>query len=152
MEVSFTSASFTTPTLPNLSLTRKTGICAGKNSIAAYLIQNHGFKRVRLSAKPVTPLVENGEEDRGLLQPSSSQVDDVEVHTFADVDEMTDFVTKSWRDNFVTSDIWDDSVLDLLLRKPFFILVSVDAPVSLRWKRFSDRLVQKSPVYRFFPR
>lgn len=48
-------------------------------------------------------------------------------------------VTLRWRERWVTTDIWDDSVVDALLRRPFFLLVSVDAPVSVRWKRFTDR-------------
>lgn len=39
----------------------------------------------------------------------------------------------------MTTDIWDDSVVDALLRRPFFLLISVDAPVSVRWQRFRDR-------------
>lgn len=39
----------------------------------------------------------------------------------------------------MTTDIWDDKVVDALLRRPFFLLVSVDAPVSVRWQRFRGR-------------
>lgn len=39
----------------------------------------------------------------------------------------------------MTTDIWDDKVVDALLRRPFFLLVSVDAPVSVRWQRFKHR-------------
>lgn len=122
-------------------LTPEAGICAGKNSVAAYLIQKHEFKRINLSVKPVTPQVENGGEDRGVLLSSPDQVNGDQGHTFDDIDALLDFVTRNWREHFVTTDIWDDSTLDLLLRRPFFILVGVDAPVSLRWKRFSDRYV-----------
>jgi dCMP deaminase len=59
--------------------------------------------------------------------------------TFSDVDALLDFVTLRWRDRWVTTDIWDDRAVDALLRRPFFLLVSVDAPVSVRWKRFSNR-------------
>jgi dCMP deaminase len=31
-------------------------------------------------------------------------------------------------------------MLDLLIRRPFFFLISVDAPVSVRWQRFQQRL------------
>lgn len=58
---------------------------------------------------------------------------------FADADALLDFVTLRWREHWVTTDIWDDAVVDALLRRPFFLLVSVDAPVSVRWKRFVDR-------------
>jgi len=60
-------------------------------------------------------------------------------HTFADVDSLLDFVTKRWQERWVTTDIWDESVLDALLRRPFFLLVSIDAPVSVRWERFKAR-------------
>lgn len=39
----------------------------------------------------------------------------------------------------MTTDIWDDRVVDALLRRPFFLLISVDAPVSVRWQRFKNR-------------
>jgi dCMP deaminase len=60
-------------------------------------------------------------------------------HIFLDIDSLLDFVTLRWRERWVTTDIWDDTVVDALLRRPFFLLVSVDAPVSVRWQRFKDR-------------
>jgi dCMP deaminase len=62
-----------------------------------------------------------------------------EQHVFPDADALLDFVTLRWRERWVTTDIWDDEVVDALLRRPFFLLISVDAPVSIRWKRFTDR-------------
>jgi dCMP deaminase len=59
--------------------------------------------------------------------------------TFPNVDTLLEFVTLRWRENWVTTDIWDEKVVEALLRRPFFLLVSVDAPVSVRWQRFKDR-------------
>lgn len=59
--------------------------------------------------------------------------------SFDDVESLLDFVTKQWKQRWVTTDIWNEEILENLLRRPSFILVSVDAPVSLRWKRFRDR-------------
>ena len=59
--------------------------------------------------------------------------------SFSTVDDLLNFVTKSWRERWVTTDIWDEEILDALQRRPFFILVSVDAPVTVRWQRFKDR-------------
>jgi dCMP deaminase len=59
--------------------------------------------------------------------------------TFPDIDALLDFVTKRWREHWVLTDIYDDATLESLLRRPFFMLVSVDAPVTLRFQRFSDR-------------
>lgn len=60
-------------------------------------------------------------------------------YTFPNVDTLLEFVTLRWKENWVTTDIWDGEVVDALLRRPFFLLVSVDAPVSVRWQRFKDR-------------
>jgi len=64
-------------------------------------------------------------------------------HIFSTADDLLDFVTKRWKERWVTTDIHTEAILDKLFRRPFFILVSVDAPVSVRWKRFQTRL-QKS--------
>lgn len=61
--------------------------------------------------------------------------------TFQDPDSLLDFATKRWQERWVTTDIADAITLDRFLLRPFFLLVSVDAPVSLRWKRFADRFV-----------
>lgn len=66
----------------------------------------------------------------------------MEDRSFATVDSLLEFVTKQWERRWVTIDIWDEGVLESLLRRPSFILVSVDAPVSLRWKRFKERYCQ----------
>lgn len=104
---------------------RAVGICSGKNSVANYLTENLGFVRL-------------------LLAQQSSQLPNFEQHdakenSFACVESLLDFVTKKWQQRWVTTDVWNEKVLENLLRRPFFVLVSVDAPVSLRWKRLQDR-------------
>ena len=59
--------------------------------------------------------------------------------SFSNVDALLEFVTKHWKQRWITTDIWNEQVLENLLRRPSFILVSVDAPVSLRWQRFRER-------------
>ena len=44
-------------------------------------------------------------------------------------------MTKRWQRNYVFEGITDEVVLEALVKRPFFLLVSIDAPVSLRWKR-----------------
>lgn len=60
---------------------------------------------------------------------------------FDSVDSLLEFVTKRWRERWVITDIWDSNIVDRLLVRPFFLLVSVDAPVSIRWQRFRNRQV-----------
>ncbi|KAM5352557.1 hypothetical protein ACJ41O_005279 [Fusarium nematophilum] len=64
-------------------------------------------------------------------------------HSFSTADELLDFVTKRWRSRFVTTDIPTEAVLDVFVRRPFFLLLSVDAPLTVRWRRFQERARQK---------
>jgi dCMP deaminase len=97
----------------------------------------HDFKRIRLTRTAATPTVEKSASDAHVPSNEASPIDD--QYVFPDIDSLLDFVTLRWRERWVTTDIWDDSVVDALLRRPFFLLISVDAPVSVRWKRFTDR-------------
>ncbi|RAO71800.1 uncharacterized protein BHQ10_007812 [Talaromyces amestolkiae] len=116
------------------------GICAGKHAIAEYLIREQGFELLQLATK--NPLhISNESKDPVRLEDSEreglpSRKDET---VFETVDSLLEFVTKQWTGRWVTTDIWDHTTLDRLLQRPFFLLVSVDAPVSLRWQRFRDR-------------
>jgi dCMP deaminase len=111
------------------------GICAGKASVASYLIEEHGFKRLSLA------------------RPSSSKGPNTEAKKapkdelyFDDCEQLLDYVTARWRERFVTTDIWDEHALELLLRRPFFILVGVDAPLTVRFERYKQKmLAQPNP-------
>jgi dCMP deaminase len=48
-------------------------------------------------------------------------------------------VTKHWQDNFVTTSIYDERTVESLSGRPLFILIYIDAPISIRWQRFKDR-------------
>jgi dCMP deaminase len=122
-------------------LTAPKGICAGKHTIAEYLIQHEGFQLLELKNK-TSPQVADGPEDDLLLQ--ASEYPQREGHqspqlSFDSPDALLDFATKQWQGLWVTTDIWEGVDLDRFLQRPFFLLVSVDAPVSLRWKRFAER-------------
>ncbi|EKG21125.1 Cytidine deaminase [Macrophomina phaseolina MS6] len=113
------------------------GICSGKSSVASYLIEEHDFKRIRLARTASTPAVERSATDDHVPHDTPPAEDD--ALTFPDIQNLIDFVTKRWQERWVTTDIWDEDVVDALLKRPFFLLVSVDAPVTLRWERFKAR-------------
>lgn len=96
------------------------GICAGKHTVAQYLVDHHGFVELHLHQEASACTLTN-------------------EHTFQTVSCLVDFVTKHWQQRWVTTDIYNESILDILARRPFFILISVDAPVSVRWKRFQHK-------------
>lgn len=111
------------------------GICAGKNSIAKYLIQKHGFRPLQLTTEPRRPNQLEASDHSQLLNTNT----DTTAEVFYAVDDFVEFVTKRWREHWVITDLSDEELLRQLLFRPFFLLVGVDAPISLRWRRFTDR-------------
>jgi dCMP deaminase len=119
---------------------QSSGICAGKHAIAEYLIQHQGFQLLELTSKP--PQITEPENDLRLQASEIRKKGDAQPkHMFENADILLDFATKRWQERWITTDIADANTLDRFLLRPFFLLVSVDAPVSLRWKRFADRFV-----------
>ncbi|KAI1814021.1 cytidine deaminase-like protein [Poronia punctata] len=135
--------------------------CAGKKTVAQYLIEHHGFKQLFLDEQkpaqaPVQDESSHSETAGTQINPNtpagavkshltSSQEphywagrDTTSPHTFGSVGDLLDFVTKNWRSRWVTG-IYSEAVLDALSRRPFFILISVDAPMTVRWLRYQAR-------------
>ena len=145
-----------------------TGICSGKKTVAHYLVEHHGFKRLYLqpqtkSASSIEPSTSEGKDHEkssdeaftgalsssalttkngpksGPDSPSLPLRPDPQAHTFATAEELLEFVTKRWRSRYVTVDIPTETVLDVFLSRPFFLLISIDAPLTVRWRRFQHR-------------
>jgi dCMP deaminase len=122
------------------------GLCAGKSTVAQYLVDHHGFKHVYIdgggqqdaqsSSKEVK--MENGHRSSPLDGQLAIRLARQRLG-FASADELLDFVTKRWRERWVTTDIPSEDVLDIFSRRPFFVLISVDAPLTVRWERFRQR-------------
>jgi len=111
--------------------------------VAEYLAKHHGFTHLYLEAEQTSTdglkAVNGSGKHLNGYGATESDISPPE-HAFSTTEELLDFVTKRWRDRWVITDIHTESILDILLRRPFFILVSVDAPVSIRWARFQARL------------
>lgn len=112
-----------------------TGIAAGKSSIATYLVKENNFTRIHLNRTSPPPAVERSASNSQVSQEPFSKKEP----TFHTVQALLEFVTSKWQQHWVTTDVWDEKTLDWLLQRPFFLLVSVDAPLTLRWERFKAR-------------
>ena len=55
--------------------------------------------------------------------------------SFVSPEELLDHVTRNWRKDFVTVDLTSSSLVDLFAKRPFFLLVNVDAPLLQRYHR-----------------
>ena len=111
-----------------LTSSYRIGLCAGKNSVAHYLVQHQNFSRLSLS-KEVSTYSSKGQQSHPLGHSVSPEI------RFESIDALLNFVTLRWEHRWVTTDIWTETILDLLQRRPFFILLSIDAPLGLRWAR-----------------
>ncbi|KAL9108555.1 MAG: hypothetical protein Q9227_006641 [Pyrenula ochraceoflavens] len=130
------------------------GICSGKKSIANYLSRTHGFKRLQLLETPSEP--PNGLQriEKTLPPPyhepkleeavilKDPDTDSTQIG-FYSIGALVEYATKRWQEHFVMTDVRDQNSLDLLLRRPFFLFLYVDAPLLLRWKRYNDQCAAK---------
>lgn len=118
-------------------------ICSGKHTTAEYLVQHHSFLRLHLPSRLNSITAKTNTVDAKRFLPSVTDEKGTRGLTFPDVDSLLEFVTKRWREHWVLTDIEDEPTLELLLRRPFFLLLNVDAPVTLRFKRFNDRCARR---------
>ncbi|KAJ3757908.1 cytidine deaminase-like protein [Lentinula raphanica] len=49
--------------------------------------------------------------------------------------ELLDYVTRNWRSNFVTTEIQTREVAEVFIKRPFFMLLSLDGPLLDRFRR-----------------
>lgn len=119
------------------SLHHLLGICAGKQSVADYLTEKHGFVEVYVASTRSLPPVQGValQQENPRLQQNKRCTKTL----FHDVESLLEFVTERWRERWVTTGICNEAMLKILLQRPSFILVSVDASVSLRWQRFKQK-------------
>ena len=54
---------------------------------------------------------------------------------FASAAELLVHVTRNWRSNFVTRDLRTERMIQMFIKRPFFMLVGVDSPISDRFRR-----------------
>lgn len=55
------------------------------------------------------------------------------------MDALLDYATANWQTYFVTTSIYSKAIADALSKRPFFLLLHVDVPISIRWQRFRAR-------------
>ncbi|KAF8913132.1 cytidine deaminase-like protein [Gymnopilus junonius] len=54
---------------------------------------------------------------------------------FSSHTQLLKYVTENWRDNFVTSNLCTKELIEPFIRRPFFLLLSSDAPLLERFQR-----------------
>lgn len=100
-------------------------LSAGKTEVARYLTFQ-GFRPVAIK-----------EASNGSVKHSRYGKLELEVEEFSDFDALLDYVTANWRSHFVISHINDMDMLRMLQKRPFFLHISIDAPINLRYQRYT---------------
>lgn len=107
---------------------------SGKTQVARYLTFQGftliGIKRTGNEGKDDSN-VESLEQENGSVYQSS-----MDCIMFNDVDELMEYVTMRWTSHFVISNVESIEVLTKLQGRPFFLHLSVDAPLKLRYERY----------------
>ncbi|OBA19634.1 hypothetical protein METBIDRAFT_13378 [Metschnikowia bicuspidata var. bicuspidata NRRL YB-4993] len=96
-------------------------LAAGKTEVARYLTFQ-GFQLIAVKTHHKAP------------GPSADG--ELDAHVYEHFDELLDDVTSKWQQNFVISHIDDSAMLHKLQKRPFFLHLSIDAPVFLRYQRY----------------
>ena len=55
--------------------------------------------------------------------------------SFASAAELLEHVTRNWRNDFVTQDLRTEQAIQMFAKRPFFMLLSIDGPISDRFRR-----------------
>ncbi|KAJ3334900.1 Deoxycytidine monophosphate (dCMP) deaminase [Kappamyces sp. JEL0680] len=86
---------------------------SGKKTLAAYLIETHGFQLLEVTGP--------------LASPSDRQ--------FATFSDAVNYATSHWRCHFVMLNIQKYADFEIAFKRPFFLLVCVQAPTLVRYQR-----------------
>ncbi|OQO11679.1 hypothetical protein B0A48_03406 [Cryoendolithus antarcticus] len=104
-------------------------ICSGRHTVQDYLVREHDFQR--LSIEPSTPT-----SGQLTLPELHDATNNPPFKSFPTVEALLDFATQNWQTNFVTTSIHTTATATTLSHRPFFLLLHIDAPVSIRYARY----------------
>lgn len=110
-------------------------LSSGKTEVARYLTFQ-GFKLIGI--------------DHGNKLANPTVAGDLDVFYYSTFDGLLDDVTASWSANYVLLHIDDMDMLQKLQKRPFFLHVSIDAPVNLRYQRHCIKRVGQEVTFESF--
>ncbi|KAH9997741.1 cytidine deaminase-like protein [Russula compacta] len=108
---------------------------SGKSTVETYLVEK-GFVPVRIISR--TP--EYG--DRAQVVSCFRALD--KSSYFSSATELLEHVTRNWRHNFVTQDLRTEHIIEMFIKRPFFMLISIDGPLSDRFLRANKFVLYSS--------
>ncbi|KXS20678.1 hypothetical protein M427DRAFT_151950 [Gonapodya prolifera JEL478] len=123
--------------------------CSGKTSVADFLVNQLNFERLLLlSPHANLEYSVNQISQNGTLKGQETGPDDVDgrktdalPRTFKSCAEIVEYVMAdgNWGRKMVVDSLRNVRALDAFRRRPFFLLIGVDAPIQLRYNRYAQR-------------
>ncbi|KAJ1727459.1 Deoxycytidine monophosphate (dCMP) deaminase [Coemansia biformis] len=110
---------------------------SGKETVADYLVRTLEFTRLRLVGRDADPPAASATSATSGSSDSSG--------VFGSANAILSFVTPRWRTNYVTTDVTSPVDVRRLWKRPFVLVVGVDAPMGLRYRRYCARTTPPSP-------
>jgi len=131
--------------------------CAGKTAVENYLISKD-FQLVRIlndneelnsdaSSFDSVSTLDHDEElaskHLSFLSMGPGPAHQISTHNknprcFSSPSSLLDYVTRNWRLDFVTVDLCTRNIIEMFAKRPFFLLLSIDAPLLDRFHRFNS--------------
>lgn len=71
----------------------------------------------------------------------------VDDRVFSGADTLLKFATHHWREHFVTEDLVTREVIDAFSKRPFFLLINIEAPISTRFLRRNSCVLLRRRLY-----
>ncbi|KAI9207647.1 cytidine deaminase-like protein [Polychytrium aggregatum] len=103
---------------------------SGKTAVASFLLKHLGFCQISLATQ----------------QDGLPAIEDDAHIVVATAEALMDHITQNWTHNFVLDGIESLSLIETLSIRPFFLLVSVDSPISMRLARqLPDPMQHRDP-------
>ncbi|KAJ2695799.1 Deoxycytidine monophosphate (dCMP) deaminase [Coemansia sp. IMI 209128] len=106
---------------------------SGKEEVANYLVTKLGFTRIYFVAGNL--------HSTATVNGNGVETDGEEQRVFTTAKHLINFITPRWRQNFVSTDITSPVDLYLMWKRPFVLVVGVDAPMGTRFKRYCAKAV-----------
>ncbi|KAH0591034.1 hypothetical protein H2248_001144 [Termitomyces sp. 'cryptogamus'] len=140
---------------------------SGKSQVRDYYVSVHGFLSVRIERNALSPSVSDLSLMNsagpfgtvgGLSTPDINALPQMDIMpppphpraifndntlVFPSAIELLQYVTKNWQLNFVTIDLRTQELIKLFVRRPFFMLLSIDGPLTLRFMRSGEESLEK---------
>ncbi|GMM28648.1 deoxycytidine monophosphate deaminase [Martiniozyma asiatica (nom. inval.)] len=89
---------------------------SGVEAVCHWLVSEHGFNKVNIE--------KSGKIEQNTTYYNTSQ-------------DLLDVITQRWREDFVIEDISKLDNLDLFLKRPFALVITVDSNLLIKYKRFA---------------